>query len=847
MIRFNTSKSLWLIFTLSSLFTHAQTVKKELHQNWQYKEANNVKWYPATVPGCIHTDLIANKKLPDPYWRDNEKWVQWVTEMSWDYKTNLNPSEALRKHRHLEIDFEGLDTYAEVFIEGNPILKADNMFVKWKRDITKLIGAGDNELLIKFRSPTKEAMADYYLNPITLPATNEDGRVKLSPYTRKAGYQYGWDWGPRLVTSGVWRPVKLTAWTGAIIRDVQVQTLKADAKEAMVKVSWIIEADTNMAVNLSSFLGTHGMQSALDIKTGKNTFEQVLRVKNPRLWWPNGWGEAYLYPGKFTLLEGRKALQTEEEKIGIRTVDLVHEMDKWGKSFYFKVNGTPIFMKGANFIPIDNFVTRADRSRYRNLLSSAKAANMNMLRVWGGGIYEQNDFYQLCDSLGLMVWQDFMFACSMYPGSDSFRENVRREVTYNVRRLRNYACIALWCGNNENETGWFKRWMRGRIPYSDEDSAIVYNDHKFLFHEMIPEIVGKEDPLRFYHRSSPSANDDNILPDKKGFGDTHDWYVWFGTGDYRAYEKQVSRFQSEFGYQSFPDFETIKKFSVEKDWYEDSDVMDVHQKHTNGNEKIRRFAEQFYPKPKNFRQFIYISQLQQAEAMRFATEVHRRNMPYCMGSLYWQLNDCWPVASWASTDYYGRWKAVHYAVQKANQPFLLTFRLARDSLFVFSVTDNIPAGEGELAVRVIDFSGTERSVKKMKVSWATNASKRLTGFSKKDILQNPDSASIFIEANLSDTKGMLKASKHYLQVLPKALNLPKPNMTWKVVQKEGKNTLIVSSPQFVKNVHFYIKDGEAHFSNNYFDLLPGVKYEVDVQINSGTVDNVTVESLWDCF
>lgn len=831
---------------LLTFVTNAQLQTTQIHTGWQYKEANNINWLAATVPGCIHTDLMANNKMPDPYWRDNEKWVQWVSQLAWDYKCNFNLLETMKQHRHIEIDFDGLDTYAEVFLNDNPLLKADNMFVKWKRDITQQVKNGNNELLVKFRSPTREAMADYYLNPITLPATNDGSDIKLSPYTRKAGYQYGWDWGPRLVTTGIWRPVKLTAWSGAIVRDVQVQTLKANAKEALVKVSWVIEADTNMQVNLASILETNGLQSTTTLKPGKNTFDQVLRVKNPKLWWPNGWGSPYLYQGKFTMAEGRKVLQTDEKKIGIRTVEVVHEMDNRGKSFYFKINDVPIFMKGANFIPVDNFVTRANRARYRNLLTSAKNANMNMLRVWGGGIYEQPDFYQLCDSLGLMVWQDFMFACTMYPGSDAFRENVRKEVTYNVRRLRNHASIALWCGNNENETGWFKRWMRGRIPYSVEDSTIIYNDHKFLFHELIPDIVAKEDPLRFYHRSSPSANDDNIRPDKKGYGDIHDWHVWFGTGDYREYEKHVSRFQSEYGYQSFPDFETIKKFSTEGDWTADSDVMDVHQKHTNGNAKIRRFAAQFYPAPKDFKQFIYISQLQQAEAMKFAIETHRRNMPYCMGSLYWQLNDCWPVASWSSIDYYGRWKAVHYAVQQANAPVGLTFKQTADSIAVFSLIDNLASARGILEVQVIDFSGKVVKTDKRNVTWQTNAAQKLVSFSTASLLGNVNPKDVVVVASLKNQKDQELASSHRFLMLPKELNLSKPTVTWKATPQTGGARLELKTDKLVKNLHLFLENGEAHFSQNYFDILPGKTYVVNVNIANGSIDKLAYQSLWDC-
>jgi beta-mannosidase len=714
------------------------------------------------------------------------------------------------------------------------------MFCEYRQDVKSQLKKGKNELMIRFRSPLVASLKDLANNPQTLPAINDAMSLKTSPFTRKAGYHFGWDWGPRLVTSGIWKPILLEAWNEVRIDNIFLFTSKIEKATAFLNGE--IELSPKQKGSFILELELDDIKKSFELpdtsKSGKHKFS--FKINSPNLWWSNGLGPSHLYRFTSTLSRGKQILDKEQSHFGIRTIELVHEKDKDGKSFYFKLNGRPVFMKGANYIPQDNFLNRVGMEQHKKLLSDVKASEMNMLRVWGGGIYEDDMFYKLCDSLGILVWQDFMFACTMYPGTEKFRKSVGEEIRQNIRRLRNFPCIAIWCGNNENETGWFKKWMRGGIPYGQSDSAKIYEDHKFLFHNLITEIVKAEDPSRSYTRSSPSANDDEIKPDKIGFGDTHDWNVWFGTGDYRQYAKTVSRFQSEYGYQSFPEMNSIRKFSEPQDWFEDSDVMDVHQKHPNGNSKIRKFSAPFYRKPIDFEDFIYISQLQQAEAMKFAVETHRSRMPYCMGSLYWQLNDCWPAASWSSIDYYGRWKATQYFARKANQPLLITSQLFKDSIRVSLINESRKTYEfSGLEMIWRDFSGKEMSRQEFMIPKGKLADNQVGKYSfqvKKLNWSSKDSSSMYMEIS---TIGKEKLQSHYFYRLPKDLILPEIQWQNALEKTEKGYRLKVKSNGLVKNLYLSTTKGDFHFAENYFDLFPHEEKWIEI---SGT-GNLNMEEI----
>ena len=836
-----------LIFFFQGLF--AQRSQQNLSgKNWQFKELSNENWRPATVPGTIHTDLMDSKSLADPFWRDNEKRVQWVSNLDWVYKTEFELDTALQSKDHINLIFDGLDTYAEVSLNGKTLFKSENMFLKNQIDLKSLLKKGKNELIVVFTSPLKGALSNLLNNPQSLPATNDAMHLKTSPYTRKAGYSYGWDWGPRLVTSGIWRPVYLEAWNQTRIEDIFLFTKKIDGKTAIISGQVKLQNDLQGEFEFEIMIGNDKKSiTILDSAKGKiHSFE--IKVGGAELWWSNGLGKPFQYEVKAELSAKKVRLDKMGFKFGIRTIELIHEKDMDGKSFYFKLNGRPVFMKGANYIPQDNFLTRVGEARYLKTLLSAKNANMNMLRVWGGGIYENDVFYNLCDSLGILVWQDFMFACSMYPGTSKFQSLVKQEVRQNVQRLRNHASLAVWCGNNENETGWFKKWVMDGIPYSKKDSTKIYEDYKNLFHKIIPDIVKQEDPSRFYTRSSPSANNDEIKPDKIGYGDMHDWNVWFGTGDYRKYSKSVSRFQSEYGYQSFPAMESIMKFSESQDWFEDSDIMDVHQKHTNGNAKIRKYSAQFYQKPKNFESFSYISQLQQAEAMKFAIESHRSKMPYCMGSLYWQLNDCWPAASWSSVDYYGVWKATQYFSKKANEPIKLVAGFKKDSISVSIINEGLkPFPIQGIEVIWKDFNGKELSKQEVLLPNLKIADNKVwsMSFEQRKAKWSPtDSSSMYLQVRTINKSDFPRLEDILYLRLPKDLSLSESDFEKNIEKTSSGYVLRLKTKRLIKNIYLSSSKEQTHFSDNYFDLLPGDEKQVSFEtISEVTLADINFKSL----
>src|SRR4030095_2281471 len=626
-----------------------------LQRDWFFREIGKPKWYPATVPGCVHTDLLSNKLIDDPFWRDNEKKLQWIGKTDWEYRTTFNVSPQVLKRTNIELVFEGLATYANVFLNDASLLNTDNMFRTWRANARPLLEPGLNTLRIHFRSPINEVLPIMAKMEYELPAANDQGE-KTSPHTRKAPYQYGWDWGPRFVTSGIWRPIHLEAWDEARLSDLYLLPKKITPHAANMTAQVEVVASGDMAATIivenltdKSVVATHDV----NLSKGISDFALDFVVPPPALCGPNGIGPQPLYTFKARLLVGGKFADQFLRRTGLRSVELKQEKDGIGKSFTFVVNGVPIFAKGGNWIPADSFPARIPPAKYRQLLESVRDTNMNMLRVWGGGIYERDDFYELCDEMGILVWQDFMFGCSLYPGDQAFLDNVRQEAIDNVKRLRNHPSIVVWVGNNEIESGWFHWGWKDQLP------AKLCDDYMKLFYGVLPEVCAALDPSRSYWPSSPSSKleDDN---ESQKMGDLHYWQVWHAAAPFSDYEKQTPRFMSEYGFQSFPQIETVETYTTPEDHDIGSPVMMAHQRHPRGNQLIREYMLREYPEPKDFESFLYVSQVLQAEGIKIGAEHLRSIRPHNMGSLYWQINDCWPVASWSSMDYTGRWKALQY-------------------------------------------------------------------------------------------------------------------------------------------------------------------------------------------
>ena len=815
---------LWLAPLLLLLFAcsaHAQAnavtgkLTIPINTGWQFREAGKDNWSPATVPGCVHTDLLANKLIDDPFYRDNEQKQQWIGKTDWEYQTHFAVTQATLRRENIELVFAGLDTYADVYLNDTLILKAENMFRTWRVDCKRALKPGDNILRVRFRSPIKEVLPVMARIKYELPASNDQGE-KTSPYTRKAPYQYGWDWGPRFVTSGIWRPVSLEAWNQARVADVQIVTDKVASDVASLTANVEVEANaTVQATVIVNNLTNHTVAGRKEIALtkGMNRVSLGFSLAHPKLWWPNGLGEHPLYNFQAEVIIGGAPIDQERTRIGIRTLELRQTPDDSGKSFAFFINNVPVFAKGANWIPADSFPTRITRAKYRQLVGSARDANMNMLRVWGGGIYESDDFYDACDEMGILLWQEFMFACSMYPATPEFLDNVRHEAIDNVTRLRNHPSIVVWCGNNEIETAWLHWGWKQNLP------ASLWDDYKKIFHGVLQEVVASYDPTRPYRPSSPSANLEED-PEKQRIGDTHYWQVWHAALPFSEYEKQRPRFMSEYGFQSFPQIETVKTYTLPNERDIQSPIMLAHQRHPRGNQLIREYMLREYPEPKDFESFLYVSQVLQAEGIRIGAEHLRRIMPRNMGSLYWQIDDCWPVASWSSIDYYGRWKALQFFARHFYANLLISPHLEDGSLKFYVVSDETKPTSATIRVSVIDFNGKVIQQRDQVTTVAPLASRSYFETAPTDLLKGTDAKNAFVYCELV-VGGKVVSSHDYFFAPFKELRLPQPGITYDVAPASGGFRLTVKSERFAKAVYFSAGDSDGAFTDNYFDLIPG--------------------------
>lgn len=638
----------------------SQTVEKiDLNGAWEFYHQQSKEWYSATVPGVIHTDLLNNNLIEAPYWETNEKELQSIENIDWKYRKSFKVTKQQLQDDNIEIEFEGLDTYADVTLNGEKIISSTNMFRTWKAAIKSLLKIGTNELEVQFISPINFNKEKYTNFPYSLPSGCETGDVRVSSFTRKAAYHFGWDWGPRFVTSGIWKPIKVNSWNEARITDVSVQTKSISEKSATITTEITIESSNSEEKQY--FFKINGEKNEQNIKKGLNIIKYEFTVQNPKLWWCNGMGKPHLTNLHVALFNAEKLIDQKEIRYGIRTIELANEKDSIGTSFLFKLNGKPVFMKGANYIPQDMFLTEVADSQYHKLLGDVKDANMNMLRVWGGGIYEKDIFYDICDEKGILVWQDFMFTGSMYPVDSAFLDNVKQEVKQNVIRLRNHPSIALWCGNNEIEVAWENWGWQKQYNYSPSDSTQVWNGYTEVFHDLIPSLCKELDPSRNYTPSSPSSNWGT--PENFNHGSMHYWGVWHGKKPFENFEKNVGRFMVEYGFQSFPEMETIKTFASDSSLSLESPTMLNRQKSYIGNGLITKHIEQYYDTPETFEDFVSLSQETQAKGMQMAIQAHMNNQPHCMGSLFWQLNDCWPGPSWSIIDYYGKKKKAYEVVK----------------------------------------------------------------------------------------------------------------------------------------------------------------------------------------
>jgi len=782
-----------------------------LHSSsWEFFEPASRRWLAATVPGCIHSDLLSHKLIPDPFWGSNEAELQWIEERDWKYRCTFRLAAVDLRQEHMDLVAEGLDTFATLRLNGRRIARTENMFLGHRFAVKNLLRTGKNVLEIDFGSPMK-VIRDR-ARPGDYREWNDP--VGGSSRIRKEQCSFGWDWGPRFATSGVYKSIGLEGWSGNLFETVRIrQNHRPGAVD--------LEVVATLAVKGGKIRGSV-------LREGEVVAEIKNRragVTNPSLWWPNGHGDQPLYTVALELVEDGRVLDTWSGRVGLRTIVLDRHKDQWGESFQFVVNGRAIFAKGANWIPAHSFVASVDRAFYDDLLTSAADAHMNMLRVWGGGIYEMDAFYDLCDEKGLMVWQDFMFACAIYPGDRDYLASVKAEAGYWVKRLANRACLALWCGNNEIE----------QMPQEILRTAGRKRAYDGIFYKILPAAVAKFDGVTPYWPSSPH----NPAGYEKGHnnenaGDSHFWDVWHARQPVKRYEEKNFRFCSEFGMQSYSSPVVAATFCRSEDFNVFAPAMENHQKNPAGNFIIFDYIARLYRLPKDYAALAYLSQLNQAHCMKVGIEHFRRSMPRTMGALYWQLNDCWPVFSWSSIEFGGKWKALQFAARRFFAPLLLSAHLPGDekagignvvqntigSVHLHTVYDGLKRTSGDVRWSLCHLDGRILDAGSKRVVLRPGEARRQKTLDLARAIMEHGVRRLYLRLHLLADDGQISESTVFLTA-PRHIELPEDpiKVAVRAVSKTEFDLTFVSAG-FHHQVQFEMEAVAYHTLENFFDLYP---------------------------
>ncbi len=783
-----------------------------LGSGWQFRY--NGRWLKAEIPGVVHLDLLRHGLIPDPFAGNNEAILQWIGDSTWIYRLNFDTDTVWQYHDRVEVVFEGIDTYALITLNGTQLGKTGNMFRSYRFDIKPLLRPHNNLLEVALLPAYTEGLKRLQKSRYTLVADNDRGQFKTSVFTRKAPFHYGWDWAPRFITAGIWKPVRIEAWSETRMSQIQFITTRLTASRAQITARATIESlrESKATITIRDDSRSVLRAKKIILKPGKHTYDVDFAITQPKLWWPNGMGEQHLYTLETTLAVSGGS-QCHSDNIGLRTVELVQEPDALGSSFMFRVNGMPVFMKGANIIPSDVFLPRVEPEKVEKLVGMARDANMNMLRVWGGGIYPDKAFYEACDRMGILVWQDFIFACSFYPWDDDFLADVSEEATGQVRRLRNHPSLALWCGNNEISEAWHHWGYQKAYGWSAEDSAAIWQGYLRLFEHTLPGVLMQEDPGRPYWPSSPKHGWGSPLSLTRG--DSHYWGVWWGEEPFEMYEKKIPRFASEYGFQSFPAATTLGTYVTPSEWKLTSSQVQNHQKHPRGFELIDLYLERQLPMPRRFDDYFYLSQVLQAEGIGRAIEAHRRHMPYCMGSLYWQLNDCWPVVSWSSIDYLLQPKALYHRAARSFAPRLLSFSKDGDTLRCHGITDQGYTVNDTLTLTLFDLRGYMLWSRSARVSVKSGESKELAWVHIGQLLGQSKPEQVVLEARIGDL------TARYWFVPDKALQLSDPAIRYEMDRNENVTWLTLRCEAVARHVWIEGIDELLPAGSNFFDLVPG--------------------------
>jgi len=788
------------------------------------------KWMPAVVPGTVHYQLQQNGKISDPWFGRNELQLQWIDQQDWEWATRFVADAPSCQVVRQELIFDGLDTVATIYLNGREIGRSANMFRQIVCDVRGILKVGPNELRVLLRSPTAFAQEEFERGGRRVPLGEfrwQTGECRSTgrAWIRKVQCHFGWDWGVFLATSGIWQPVRLECGGGARLTCVQIEQEHIGPPGAPSEVRLHVTARFDSPVARRGSLRLHCDGQTVEthgrLTAGENSATASLVIAHPRLWWPSGSGEAHLYQLEVEWEDESGEIQRRTRRIGLRTVELVRKPDRApdgspAESFFFQINGRPIYAKGANWIPPDQFVERCTPPVYRHLLGSMVEANMNIVRVWGGGWYEQDIFYELCDELGLMVWQDFMMACALYPYTDTFLEELTAEARYQVRRLHTHPSIVLWCGDNENATAVWEWW---RKTNDFQKNVEIYK----AVMTALRGIVLAEDSTRPFWLSSPSNDEFGEHPGDPNRGDVHYWDVWHKHQPFGNYLTVRPRFASEFGFQSFPESRTIRPVVPPGELNPSSRVMEHHQRSLDGNMLITNTMAREMRIPKDFDSFCWVSQINQAMAVRTAVEHWRRLRPWCMGTIFWQLNDLWPVASWSSIDYHGRWKVLQHFAARFYAPLLASLIASDNRMEIWATSDHHNSLELQGELELFTWNGQRIAQRSVGGGLQPGESRRLAELPLTELLDGK-AESHEVCAFVRLTGGEL-TSENFAALVPwKWVTLPRPEIETSLRQNEDRLELLVQSEQVIPFFHAELENLEGHFQGDWQILRPGSQY-----------------------
>lgn len=806
-------------------------IRETFTDNWKMKEVDGEKEYNVSVPSSVLSILLDNGDIEDPFYRDNELKCMPLFEKDYEFTRVFSASGDIIREDEVDLVFYGIDTLADVYLNNKRLSFTSNMHCTYRFSVKDRLIPGANEIKIVLHSPLR------YINEYVAEENKKisyvpTGCISGNQYVRKAHSMFGWDWGPKLPDMGIFRKVELEAYSKVAIKEVYFDQIHEDGKVSLL-VDPILKITDSIPVEI--FIKINGKYATSSVirmpeegekETPKGRNESVIEIENPKLWWPNGQGEPHLYDVNITIKKSDTVYDERDYKIGLRTMSVSRKKDEFGEEFAFVVNGRKIFAMGADYIPEDCIYSRINRDKIEKLVKSAAKANYNMLRVWGGGYYPSDDFYDLCDQYGIIVWQDLMFACNIYDLTPEFEKNIVAETHDNVKRIRHHACLGLWCGNNELESGW-DHWAEFQ-----KETPYLRADYIKMFEHVLPNALREVDDSTFYWPSSPSSGGCFDAPDDENRGDAHYWEVWHGQKPFKEYKNHYFRFLSEFGFQSFPCKKTVDSFALPEDQNIFSYVMEKHQKNASANGNIMHYISENFLYPKDFESLLYVSQILQGMAIKYCVDHLRRNRGRCMGALYWQINDNWPVASWSSIDYYGRWKALHYMAKKFYEPLCGSIERIYDkdgnetnSFAASVVNDTEEPVSYKVRLSVMEIAGKEichfdetGRVLPGKVS-------RLKTHDFTRYVEKKGEQNVFLKAEYAFSNG--EHRYEYETFVPyKHLNLIQPMVTFDVKELEDCYEIEIESDCFTPFVMIDLRDRDAVFEDNVFTVSAGEPYVI---------------------